>query len=233
MPGGDSLLGFVIETMRLSDIAQVMEIEKRSFPTAWPASAYRREIQQNRLARYVVALDTDPVPSTLTGTIRAPASASVVRRLASGMQRMVQGTVAPSDLSQGRALGRQVAGYLGLWLMVDEAHITTIATGPPYRGKGLGEYLLVAGFEIAADMQANVVTLEVRVGNLPAIRLYEKYSMRQVGIRKNYYTDTHEDALIMTSEDIRSPEFQLRFRQLKARNRERLLSGANRSTNTG
>src|SRR5262249_16466136 len=151
---------------RLSDIAQVMEIEKASFPTAWPASAFRREIQQNRLARYIVALEpadggvpARPLPTPARPS--APVGPSPFQRRPAGLQRLVGGAPAGDDRMPAgpERPFRQVAGYLGLWLMVDEAHVTTIAVAPAHRRRGLGEHLLIASFEIAAEMQANVVTL--------------------------------------------------------------------------
>ncbi len=97
-------------------------------------------------------------------------------------------------------VGETVVGYAGLWLMVDEAHITTFAIHPDWRRRHLGERLLVALLDIALERRAAEATLEVRLSNLPARRLYEKFGFRPVGIRPRYYTDNNEDALIMTTE---------------------------------
>ena len=97
-------------------------------------------------------------------------------------------------------VGEMVVGYAGLWLMVDEAHITTFAIHPDWRRRRLGERLLLALLDIALERRAAEATLEVRLSNLPARRLYEKFGFRPVGIRPRYYTDNNEDALIMTTE---------------------------------
>ncbi len=95
-----------------------------------------------------------------------------------------------------------IVGYGGMWLMVDEAHITTFAVDPVWRRRRIGERLLLAFIDLALDRGAHEATLEVRLSNLPARRLYEKYGFRPVGLRPRYYSDDHEDALIMTTEPL-------------------------------
>ena len=87
--------------------------------------------------------------------------------------------------------------------MVDEAHITTFAVLPEHRRRKIGERMLQRMFEVAEDMGAEWLTLEVRVSNLAAQRLYEKYGFRRTGVRRRYYSDNNEDALIMSTERIR------------------------------
>jgi [ribosomal protein S18]-alanine N-acetyltransferase len=114
---------------------------------------------------------------------------------------------------------QRVIGYAGLWLMVNEAHITTIAVAPDYQGRGLGEMLLLALIDRAIELEALCVTLEVRVSNQVAQSLYRKYTFQQTGLRKRYYSDNGEDAQIMTTEDLDSPL----FREVLARNRNALV----------
>ena len=114
-------------------------------------------------------------------------------------------------------VGAEIAGFAGLWLMVDEAHITTFAIAPAWRRNHLAERLLVAILDIALDRQATEATLEVRLSNLPARRLYEKFGFRPVGVRPRYYSDNNEDALIMTTEPLRSPEMSARLAERRAR----------------
>ena len=97
-------------------------------------------------------------------------------------------------------VGSRIVGYAGLWLMVDEAHVTTFAIHPDWRRRRLGERLLLALLDVALDRRAAEATLEVRLSNLAARRLYEKFGFRPVGIRPRYYTDNNEDALIMTTD---------------------------------
>ena len=114
-----------------------------------------------------------------------------------------------------RADGHVVA-YGGVWLMVDEAHITTFAVHPKWRRRQIGERLLVRLLDAAIGRGAREATLEVRLSNLPARRLYEKYGFRPVGLRPRYYTDDNEDALIMTTEPLNGPAMRARLDRLRA-----------------
>jgi [ribosomal protein S18]-alanine N-acetyltransferase len=96
----------------------------------------------------------------------------------------------------------QVVGFAGIWLMVDEAHITTFAVRKAWRRQGIGERLLLALLDLAKARGAREATLEVRPSNHPARRLYEKYGFRLVGVRPRYYSDDNEDALIMTTDTL-------------------------------
>jgi [ribosomal protein S18]-alanine N-acetyltransferase len=100
--------------------------------------------------------------------------------------------------------GDRVVGYAGMWLLVDEAHVTTFATSSRWRRNGIGERLLLALLDLAKSRHATEATLEVRPSNIPARRLYQKYGFREVGVRPRYYTDDNEDALIMTTEPLAS-----------------------------
>lgn len=113
-------------------------------------------------------------------------------------------------------LGDEVVGFAGLWVMVDEAHVTTFAVDPRRRRRGVGERMLLALLDLAIARQAREATLEVRLSNLPARKLYEKYGFRPVGIRPRYYSDNGEDALIMTTEALSSPGMRERMARLRA-----------------
>ncbi|MCT8976371.1 ribosomal protein S18-alanine N-acetyltransferase [Clostridium sp. CX1] len=90
-----------------------------------------------------------------------------------------------------------IIGYAGMWLILDEGHITNIAVHPEYRGIGAGNLLLEALIEICKIESICKITLEVRKSNKIAQSLYEKYGFIQEGIRKEYYGDNKEDAIIM------------------------------------
>ncbi len=94
----------------------------------------------------------------------------------------------------------QVVGYAGMWVILDEAHITNIAIDPAFRGRRLGERLMQEMMVQSMARGAERMTLEVRVSNLPAQRLYEKLGFVSHGVRKGYYTDNNEDAMIMWAE---------------------------------
>ena len=95
--------------------------------------------------------------------------------------------------------GNAVVGYAGVWLMVDEAHVTTFAVHPDWRRQGIGRRLLLAMLTVAEELAATRVTLEVRVSNLAAQALYEAHGFAIAGRRERYYTDDGEDAYVMTT----------------------------------
>ncbi|PGZ95342.1 ribosomal-protein-alanine N-acetyltransferase [Bacillus pseudomycoides] len=90
-----------------------------------------------------------------------------------------------------------ILGYCGLWIILDESHITNIAILPQYRGQRLGEALLQEVINKARDLGAKTMTLEVRVSNEVAKKLYRRHGFQNGGIRKRYYTDNYEDGLVM------------------------------------
>ena len=108
-----------------------------------------------------------------------------------------------------------ILGFAGLWLIADEAHITNIAVRQCHRRQGIGEFLFISMIDLALALRAHVLTLEVRVSNTTAQSLYRKYGLDDTYIRRNYYTDNKENALVMTSKDITAGDFQRRFRELK------------------
>jgi ribosomal-protein-alanine N-acetyltransferase len=111
--------------------------------------------------------------------------------------------------------GDTIVAYGGMWLMVDEAHITTFAVHPAWRRQRIGERLLLAFLDLAIGRHAREATLEVRLSNLAARRLYEKYGFRPVGLRARYYSDDGEDALIMTTDPLPEERFQERLARLR------------------
>ena len=122
---------------------------------------------------------------------------------------------------EGETSREPIVGFVGVWLTPDEAHIITIAVRESHRGRGIGELLLIAAIALATLNEREVVTLEVRASNQAAQTLYEKYGFKTVGVRQRYYSDNHEDAVIMTTEPIRSASYQALFQRLKQEHRER------------
>jgi ribosomal-protein-alanine N-acetyltransferase len=174
-------LSYLVEPMTLDDIDQVMEIEQVSFSAPWSARAYRYEITTNQ-------------HSTMLVVRPAVGRASMIER----WTRRLRGA------SPGPVLG-----YAGFWLLVDEAHICTIAVHPNWRRRGLGELLLLSLLEKGIALHAIRSTLEVRASNHAAQALYLKYGFEIVSRRKRYYTDNDEDAYIMATLPFASPEFQV------------------------
>lgn len=115
----------------------------------------------------------------------------------------------------------RVIGYCGYWLILDEAHITTIAVHPAQQRRHLGELLLAHLIDHASRAGAKWLTLEVRVSNKGAQKLYEKYGFTGLGRRRGYYQDDGEDALVMWTENIWQEAYRRRFQQLQAQLLER------------
>lgn len=104
-------------------------------------------------------------------------------------------------------VGRELVGYAGLNCWGDEAHVTTIAVNPEWHRRKIGTRLLYELVRSAQDMGATAVSLEVRVSNWGAQRMYAEFGFRPVGVRKNYYQEVSEDALVMWVDGIQSPEY--------------------------
>lgn len=94
-------------------------------------------------------------------------------------------------------MDEQVIGYMGLWFILEEGHITNVAIAPEFRGKRLGEFMMRSVMEKMRSEGMERMTLEVRTSNFPAQRLYERLGFVTAGRRKEYYTNNREDALIM------------------------------------
>lgn len=94
-------------------------------------------------------------------------------------------------------LDRKIVGYVGIWLILDEGHITNVAVHNDYRGQKIGDKLVQSLVNLCKENNINSMTLEVRVSNIVAQNLYKKYGFKLAGIRKEYYSDNKEDAMIM------------------------------------
>ena len=110
-----------------------------------------------------------------------------------------------------------VVGYAGLMMSADEGHITTIAVDPNWHRRKIGTRLLLVAAREALRRGARALTLEVRMSNKAAQELYRTFGFRPAGVRKNYYAETNEDALVMWAEDVDSAEYRLRLAAIEAR----------------
>lgn len=109
-----------------------------------------------------------------------------------------------------------VVGYAGLMLTGDEAHVTNIAVAPEWQRHKVATRLLLTLARTAVERDATGLTLEVRVGNLGAQAMYRRFGMAPVGIRRNYYAETNEDALLMTASPIDTPAYAIRLASIEA-----------------
>ncbi|MDE2802745.1 MAG: GNAT family N-acetyltransferase, partial [Chloroflexota bacterium] len=153
---------YSLRPMLPEDAQAVAEIEREAFPTTWPPTPFRKELH-NRLARYLVSYSpSDDFDAEELERVReepAPAG-SLLSRLLQGL--WPRGGRQPVEGGGPRQL---IPGYVGMWFMADEAHITAIAVREAYRGRGIGELLLIGSVELSILRKAREVTLEVRVTN--------------------------------------------------------------------
>lgn len=140
----------VIRQAEIKDIDPIVILDELCFSVPWSRESIAREIVDNQLAFYIVAVIED-----------------------------------------------RVVGYAGLWAIVDEGHITNVAVHPDFRKKGIGEALVKVILDNSINNGLKSHTLEVRFSNEAAIGLYEKMGFQAAGIRKKYYEDNGEDAIIM------------------------------------
>ncbi|MFC1967145.1 ribosomal protein S18-alanine N-acetyltransferase [Chloroflexota bacterium] len=194
---------YSVHPMCREDIAQINEIDREAFSSQWPQPNYLNELQ-NQLAHYIVVYDDVEKVEVPRSRIR---SRQWFARLASRIRRRLGQKPSPDNarLSSLRSL---VTGFAGIWVLADEAHITNIAVRQRYLRRGIGELMLVCLIDLADEMKAEMLTLEVRASNTTAQQLYAKYGFEEVGLRKHYYLDNREDALLMSTENIHAASFQ-------------------------
>jgi ribosomal-protein-alanine N-acetyltransferase len=199
-------LTYTIRPLTREDLDQINGIDREAFPNQWPPANYYRELQ-NKMAHYIVATDDsrkmDPPPEK--------PHPNLLFRLLPWLKRPDAQPLQP--LTPLTPLPQYIAGFSGIWMMVDEAHITNIAVRKSYQGKGVGSWLLIATFDLAKKYNASFITLEVRKSNLVAQNLYSQYGFTETGLRRGYYLDNREDAIIMSTENLSSPALQAKLQE--------------------
>jgi len=199
-----------VRLMCKEDIPQVVEIDREAFPTLWPQPNYRRELD-NRLAHYIVACDeAERIEEAEVKATPQEGFSGLVSRL-----RQLFNHDHSSDNELTSSGKQYIFGFAGLWVMAGEAHITNIAVRERHHRQGIGELLLISLIDLATELDASLVTLEVRASNITAQSLYSKYGFTWVGVRRGYYTDNREDAVLMSVENITSAPVQANLQRLK------------------
>ena len=188
---------FRVELMTPADVEQVVRIEQESFTAPWPASAFRYEITENE-------------HSTMLVVRPAPRS-----------NRLAHGLLSAFGINRPKL----VLGYGGSWLLVDEVHISTLAVHRQWRGRGLGELLLLCLLDRGLESGGIRSTLEVRTSNLTAQELYKRLGYKIIARQKRYYADNNEDAYIMVTPDLRDADFQSQLRRRRELLRARMELG--------
>ena len=209
-------LPFTIEPMRLEDISEVSKVERRCFSNPWPTAAYRRELRDLEHNCYLVLRGSDAHALQSRERFLDEFAENWRGLRALGLLSLTRRQQAPPTAPQ------PVAGFAGMWQLYDEAHVTTIGIDVPFRGRGLGEALFLRLLDESVRRGANMMTLEVRVSNDGAIRLYEKYGFSVHGVRPRYYSDNGEDAYLMWSPSLRDDAFLDRIENLRQALIERL-----------
>ncbi len=197
------VMPYAVRPMRLEDVPQVTQVDREAFPTMWPPPPFKRELA-NELASYLTAYDRGaqvPYP---------PRPEGVGRWLSRLRRRPVPETLPEVQLVDF------IVGYAGLWFAWDEAHLTGLGVRTAYQRRGVGELLLIASLELATRKNSRYMVLETRVSNLGAQALYEKYGFSRNAVRRGYYTDNGEDALVMITDPIGLPSYQERLERLKS-----------------
>jgi len=171
--------------MAVTDLPQVMEIDRLSFEIPWSEKSYRYEINESTQS-FMVVLEWNR------------------ERVATRWQRWLN--IRPYA-------EHRIVGYGGMWFIAGEAHISTIAVHPKGRGRGWGEILLAGMVQRGILLEADEVALEVRVSNHRAQKLYEKYMFQTVDVKRHYYRNNGEDAYDMRM-DVHNPTSCARFETL-------------------
>ena len=205
---------FTVRPMEERDLNQAAEVEKDAFPTLFPSTSFRRELN-NKIAHYLVLSRPDDgrppdpnLPPLHQRGFRSDGGGPLLNRIARRIWRQRNPSWRPGD--------DFIAGFVGVWHIADEAQIVSIGVRTEYRGLGLGEMLLLSAIERAITHELRHVTLEVRVSNRIAQNLYKKYGFTERGLRKGYYTDNREDALIMTTPLVQTETYKANLRELAA-----------------
>ena len=203
-----------VRRLRVDDIDQVVAIEKEAFSPLWVSASFKRDLNNKRANYLVACFDEDVSSEEILAenqsepelTADEPSTPKLWSRVLGRFGFSSNGDEA-MDIDEVF----NIAGYVSVWYQGEEAHITEIAVKETLRGRGVGELLLIGSLKAAIDYGSKVMTLEARVSNFIAHRLYQKYSFKSVGIRKAYYSDNREDAVIMTTSPIDTPEYSTLF----------------------
>jgi len=199
----------------LSDADDIDALLVQAFGSSAPKSSAAREIESPNHV-YIVVTTNDPTEQSKLEYLNAQQQGWKHR-----VKSLFSTPPTTLDESQTRAF---LAGVVGIWTPVDQAHIVVIASRPSERGRGVGELMMIATIAEAINKGAISSTLEVRKSNLVARSLYQKYGFTDVGIRHRYYIDNREDAVIMSTPTLADFDYRNSMRrryEVYCRNRGR------------
>jgi [ribosomal protein S18]-alanine N-acetyltransferase len=212
---------YSVRVAALHDAVMLESIEREAFPGMTPVTRIERDLaRQNGL--YLTAIrdwrtdEQELGPRFAIATQAEKEDYSFTAKVKRNVDRYVLDRVNRPTLPD-----EYIAGFVGLWFVLDEAHVVIIGMREADRRKGIGEQLLISAIEQSVENDSRVVTLEVRESNEPAIELYRKYGFQEVGLRRRYYSDNGENALIMTTSPIQSDDYQNQFTELVEQHAEK------------
>lgn len=213
---------YLLRPMTLGDIPQLIQIDAESFSENNAPPDFKRELLSNDLASYFVVVDEacnynewasksdNPRIPTVTKPESSKKLSTVLWRLANKKKQTI--------VSNTEEL---IVGYIGLWSVVDQGHIVSIAVRESHRKQGVGELLIIGSIESNKLLDNVQLTLECRVSNQIAQKLYRKFGFKVVGRRKQYYSDNKEDAFIMTTDLINSLDYEEMFHELREKHSQK------------
>ena len=162
--------------MSHNDIDEILEIENQSFPKPWSIALFEKELDNPFSFSFVARLNKKDSSKPSTTFVRVGGTARVGH----------------SDVVLGKLIG-----YIVIWLVAEESHVLNIAVHPDYRRKGIGKRLIKFIMDFLLNKSTRAVYLEVRKSNTAAQKLYRGLGFREIGVRKGYYSDNKEDAVVM------------------------------------
>lgn len=197
MSNGQQAMTLTLRYMTLDDIPEVISIDRQAFSTPWTARSYTYEVHESSHSYMLVLEHSTP-------------QAAPPRGLRGWWQRIRANGSAPAPAAH------TILAYGGLWNILDEAHVSTIAVRADQRGNGYGELVLAAMVQRALNLTAEYVVLEVRVSNVVAQNLYLKHGFESVAVKRSYYRDDNEDAYdmrLMLTDAVRA-EYPARYQTI-------------------
>lgn len=214
---------WLLRPMHEGDITQAVQIDRDAFPENRYAPPFRRDLRERKYAHYLVAVAHDAPYNDYARKNDLPPTdkpAGNGRRRGGRITNTVKRLLG-ANTDAAPPTEELIAGYLGLWAVIDEGHVTSVGVRKSHRGQGIGELLLIGAVEASKLLNCHSVTLEVRVSNEVAQNLYKKYGFKVVGRRKRYYSDNGEDAYVMTTDPIDTPQFSGLFEDLTYKHSDR------------
>jgi len=199
---------FSIRSALVQDAVVMESIEREAFPDFIPLSRISRDITRDNGLYLNAVREWRPSEKKLKSRLMI---ATKVEKESTELSARVKRSINKYFLdyiNPPRLPPDYIAGFVGLWFVLKEAHVMVIGLREIDRRKGVGELLFISALEQALANNSKLVTLEVRRSNDAAIELYRKYGFQKVGLRIRYYSDNGEDAVIMTTPPIQSDDFK-------------------------